>query len=62
MLKDRQKLFVMSYLLYIYGGRYNIETSQLICSANQWTGFYMITASVIKELKLVIAAMRQKNK
>ena len=23
----------------------------MICSANQWTGFYMITASVMKELK-----------
>ena len=23
-----------------------------ICKANQWTGFYMITASVMKELKL----------
>ena len=23
-----------------------------ICSANQWTGFYMITASVMKELKM----------
>ena len=31
-------------------GRYHIETSPLICSANQWTGFYMITASVMKEL------------
>ena len=30
--------------------RYYIETSPLICGANQWTGFYMITASVIKEL------------
>ena len=32
------------------GGRYHIETSPLICGANQWTGFYMIAASVIKEL------------
>ena len=24
------------------GGPYNRETSPLICSANQWTGFYMI--------------------
>ena len=32
------------------GGRYHIETSPLICSANQWTGFYMITASVMKGL------------
>ena len=28
-----------------------METSPLICSANQWTGFYMITASVTKELR-----------
>ena len=27
-----------------------IETSPLICSANQWTGFYMIGVSVMKEL------------
>ena len=33
------------------GGRYHIETSPLICSANQWNGFYMITAFVMKELK-----------
>ena len=23
----------------------------IICSANQWTGFYMVTASAMKELK-----------
>ena len=28
-----------------------IETSPLICSANQWTGFYMIGTSVMKELR-----------
>ena len=33
------------------GGGYHIETSPLICGANQWTCFYMITASVLKELK-----------
>ena len=27
-----------------------METSPLICGANQGTGFYMITASVMKEL------------
>ena len=32
------------------GGRYHIETSPLICGTNQWTGFYMITASVMKGL------------
>ena len=34
------------------GGRYHIETSPLICSANQWTGFSMIRASVMKELTI----------
>ena len=34
-----------------YGGRYYIETSALICSANQWTGFYMTKDSIMKELK-----------
>ena len=29
-----------------------METSPLICSANQWTGFYMVTASVTNELIL----------
>ena len=29
---------------------YHIETSPLICSANQWTGFYMIWTSIMKEL------------
>ena len=28
-----------------------IETSPLIFSVNQWTGFYMIGISVMKELK-----------
>ena len=32
------------------GVRYHIETSPLICRANQWTGFYMITTSVMKKL------------
>ena len=34
------------------GGRYHIETSPLISSANQWTGFHMITASIMKELNV----------
>ena len=36
------------------GGRYHIETSPLICSANRWTGFYVITAPVMKELKSIL--------
>ena len=32
------------------GDRYHTETCPLICRANQWTGFCMITAIVMKEL------------
>ena len=28
-----------------------MDTSPLICGASQWTGFYMITISVMKELR-----------
>ena len=45
---------VLSNWLFHDGGRYHIETSPLICRANQRTGFYMITASIIKELKKLI--------
>ena len=38
------------YYLFHNGGRYHIETSPLVCRANQWTGFCMITVSVMKEL------------
>ena len=31
------------------GGSYCIETSLLICSANQWTGFCIIGTSVMKD-------------
>ena len=40
------------YQLFHDRGRYHIETNPLICGANQWTGFYMITVSVMKELNL----------
>ena len=49
-------LFQFSYFIFFCiqlfhdGGRDHIETSPLICTANQWTRFYMITVSVMKEL------------
>ena len=39
------------------GGRYHIETSPLIWDVNQWTGFYMITASVTKGLKTIFSGI-----
>ena len=35
-----------------------METIPLICSANQCTGFYMITASVMKELSTYETALK----
>ena len=32
------------------GGPYHIETSPLICFADQWTGFYVKGTSNMKEL------------
>ena len=40
----------MSTYLFKDGGHYHIENSPLICSANQWTSFYIIGTSVMKEL------------
>ena len=57
--KEESSLNEMSFTYYnsIYlfhdRGRYHIETSPLICSANQWTGFYMITAPVMKEIRKI---------
>ena len=31
----------------------------IICSANQWTGFYMITASAMKELSLDLGVAQE---
>ena len=37
-------------------GPYHTETSPLFCSANQWTGFYLIGTFVMKELKAAAPA------
>ena len=42
------------------GGRYHIETSPLICRADQWTSFYMITTSVMKDLKEISLFYRER--
>ena len=34
------------------GGHYHIEISPSVCRANPWTDFYMITASVLKGLRI----------
>ena len=40
------------FQLFHDGGPYPMETSPLICYENQWTDFYMIGTSILKELKL----------
>ena len=42
----------MSLQLFHDGGPYHIKTSLLTCSANYWTGFYMIGTYVMKELNI----------
>ena len=44
-------LIKIYYQLFHDEGPYHIETSPLSCRVNQWTGFYMIRTSVMKELK-----------
>ena len=46
----KQVIWSMIFELFHDGGRNHIETSPLICSTNQWTGFYMISASIMKGL------------
>ena len=41
---------VITLILFLNGGPYHIETSPLICWANQYTGFYMLEISVKKKL------------
>ena len=51
-LKWDSNYFVLRFRFDFHDGRhYHVETSSLICRANQWTGFYMIGTSVMKELK-----------
>ena len=49
----RKKVAVRFTKLFHDGDHYHIETSLLICRANQRTGFYMRGTSVMKELKIV---------
>ena len=48
---QKYDLFLVKSFLTLSRRRpHHTETKQLICSANQWTGFYMIGTSVMKEL------------
>ena len=40
------------------GGPHHIETSPLICSPKQWTGFYMIGTFIMNELKVESESFR----
>ena len=61
--KQSRRLFCMKEYAFLFsfslqsvffdshdGGTYHVETSPLICSANQWTVFYMIGSSIMKGL------------
>ena len=48
----RKRITSKSHELFPDGGPYHIENSPLICSAKQWTCFYMISTSVMKKLTI----------
>ena len=50
-----------SIWLFHVGCPYNIETSPLICSINQWTGFHLIGTSVMKQLITCIRTHQRCN-
>ena len=43
------------------GGPYHIKTNPLFCSANQWSGFYMIGTSVTKDLNKIVKELEKKR-
>ena len=44
--------------LFHNGGPFHVETSPLSCSANQWTGFYMIGTSIMTELSIYLEKLQ----
>ena len=55
--KDRKNERSLELLTLTYGGPYHIADGLFICRANQWTGFYMVGTSVMKDLKILIKFM-----
>ena len=47
---------VITFYLFHEGSAYHIETSTLISSANQCTGFYVVETSLMTEINLIIIA------
>ena len=50
---------VTKHLLFCDGGSCRIETSPLICSANQWTGFCIIGTFVMKNSRCYLSSYTQ---
>ena len=46
--------FVWLFKHFYDGGPCDIESSSLICSLNQWTGFHMIGIFIVKELRRML--------
>ena len=49
-----RKIGIILFYLAHDGGPYHIGTNTLLYRADQWTGFYMIRTSVMKELMLCV--------
>ena len=49
--KESRSVCIPQFLTLHDGSLYHKETSPLICSTNQWPGFYVIETSFMKELR-----------
>ena len=47
--REKKTKAFRTFYLFHYGVPYHIETGLLICSASQWTGFWKIGTTAIKE-------------
>ena len=56
--REYSSVLLLNRALFHDRGLYTIETSPLICSANQLIGFYLISTSVMKELTYDLRILR----
>ena len=50
MTQEDENMLKVNINSFMTGGPYHKETNPFICSANQWTGFYMLGTSVMEAL------------
>ena len=61
LIKKNEKINLLLIKFIYLKGNNVLREAAFKCIANQWTGFYMITASVMKELSTVLHFNRAKQ-